>query len=193
MDEQPDSTKDDLGPLPTGEERLPADRPRASVVGGNVAQKATTLDITDLFQKLRQLWKGTLYTVIYGLYVLLIGAMFVFVDWRAALLSFFVIAVSHPLRFIVNSVDKIGWEIVTKKVQGDTTEVKTYQQRLFWGLFAAIQVCNLFLVGQVWFVTNVHWYALGVLAALVLIEFLFGQIQAINKKIEFTWADYGQS
>lgn len=147
----------------------------------------------ELMQKLRALWKGTLYTTIYVMYTALIGWLLLYIDWRAALLAFFVISVTHPLRYIVNSVDKIGWEISKNP---DTFhpngEVKSYQQRLFWGLYSIITVCNLFLIGQSYYIGD-NWACAITGVMIVAVEFLFKEIQKLNRLIEFTWADYGRS
>lgn len=142
-----------------------------------------------LLQKLRSLWKGTLYTTIYVFYTALIGWLLLYIDWRAALLAFFAITVTHPLRYIVNSVDKIGWEMSNKP---DPMGVKAYQQRLFWGLYGIITVCNVFLVGQAYYVGDL-WPAVATGVLLAIVEFLFKEIQKLNRLIEFTWADYGRS
>jgi hypothetical protein len=90
------------------------------------ACKPTPADsVKKIFQQLRTLWEGRLYTTIYALYTALIGWLLVWVDWRAALLSFFVISVTHPLR---NSVDKLGWEL-GKVPDPDAASARTYQRR----------------------------------------------------------------
>lgn len=155
-------------------------------------QARQTISANVLFQQLQTLWKGTLYTTIYSMYVLFVGWLFVFVDWRAALIALAAILVTHPLRYIVNSVDQIGWRLDNDQVSGDKEAARVYQRRLYYGLYAAIMLCNLFLVGLTQYVSEDWRYAVGSIAMLGAVEVLFWQIQSLNKRITFALANYGR-
>jgi hypothetical protein len=167
----------------------PADEVLKQPLNAQRRRAGQRVSVDSLFQQLRTLWKGTLYTTIYGLYVLFVGWLFVFVDWRAALTAMFAIIVTHPLRYIVNSVDKVGWQL-DGPVDGNADAARKYQQRLYYGLYGAIMLCNVFLVGLTWYVSDTY-FALGSVVLLGVVEVLFWQIQSLNKTIEYAWANYG--
>lgn len=150
------------------------------------------VNVQDLFQKLQLLFKGTIYTAIYGLYTVFVGGMLLYVDWRAALLSFFVISVTHPLRYIANGVDKIGWQLTNEPVDpGVNVEAaRAFQQKLLYGLLAAIFVCDLFLIGQAWFVSSALYAALSLLL-FAAVEVMYFQVRKLERATEYKPADYG--
>lgn len=140
--------------------------------------------------RLRRLWKGTLIVAISAGYVLLLTAILIGTDWRAALMALLLLIVSLFLRYIGNDIDRIGWHLARDGPEQAPAPAVRNQRRMFWLLAALTQVPQLALVGYGYRIGEWRW--VGIIAAvLVVVEVLYARIRRVNRQVAFAEASYG--
>jgi hypothetical protein len=144
----------------------------------------------DIALKLRKLWKGTIYIGISGVYIFLLGMVLMFVGLKAALLTFFLIALVQLFRYVAGDVDRLGWVMENKDISGVQEDTRKYQSKMLLLLFSLIQISNLAIIYQTYVVSTKMWALLTFLGILA-VELMFRQIRNLNHEIDYELASYG--
>jgi hypothetical protein len=144
----------------------------------------------DIALKLRKLWKGTIYIGISGIYILLLGMVLMFVGLKAALLTFFLIALVQLFRYVAGDVDRLGWVMENKEISGAREDTRKYQSKMLLLLFSLIQISNLLIIYQIYVISTEMW-ALIAFFSILAVELMFRQIRGLNHEIDYELASYG--
>jgi len=144
----------------------------------------------DIALKLRKLWKGTIYIGISGIYIFLLGMVLMFVGLKAALLTFFLIALVQLFRYVAGDVDRLGWVMENKEISGAQEDTRKYQSKMLLLLFSLIQLSNLAIIYQIHVISTKMW-ALFAFFGILAIELMFRQIRNLNHEIDYELASYG--
>jgi hypothetical protein len=144
----------------------------------------------DIALKLRKLWKGTIYIGISGIYIFLLGMVLMFVGLKAALLTFFLIALVQLFRYVAGDVDRLGWVMENKEISGAQDDTRKYQSKMLLLLFSLIQLSNLAIIYQTHVISTKMW-ALFAFFGILAIELMFRQIRNLNHEIDYELASYG--
>ena len=91
-------------------------------------EKSKEIDADKLALRLRRLWTGTLYIGVFAVYTLLLGLLLVFYGWRPALLSLFLIGLIQLFRYVADDVDRIGWLLSQKNIEGGKEGLSNIEQ-----------------------------------------------------------------
>ena len=139
--------------------------------------------------KLRQLWKGTLYVGIVGIYLSTLGIHLFRSGWGSAAIVMFFIALVQLFRYIANDVDRLGWIMREDELTNEQKKVKQYQSSMYAFLFSLMQFANL---GIVYFSLDLSNNIAGFIAGgLVITEVIFNVIRNVNRTIDYERASYG--
>jgi hypothetical protein len=144
----------------------------------------------DIALKLRKLWKGTIYIGISGIYIFLLGMVLMFVGLKAALLTFFFIALVQLFRYVAGDVDRLGWVMENKEISGAQEDTRKYQSKMLFLLFSLIQISNLVIIYQTYVISTKMW-ALFAFFGILAIELMFRKIRNLNHEIDYELASYG--
>ena len=144
----------------------------------------------DIALKLRKLWKGTIYIGISGIYIFLLGMVLMFVGLKAALLTFFLIALVQLFRYVAGDVDRLGWVMENKDISGVKEDTRKYQSKMLLLLFVLIQISNLAIIYQTYAVSTKMWTLLTFIG-FIGVELMFRQIRSLNHEIDYELASYG--
>lgn len=148
--------------------------------------------VMDLDVKLRRLLKGTLYIAISSVYVAIVALVFLMHEWKAALLSGSLIAVSLILRFVSDEVYRIG-QIITRNDDAETSQngsVRGLQRWLYVLILGLVYLFCVGLIAQTFVLANQTWLV-SLVVSLIAVELAFVWIRQVNKQISFRQASYG--
>lgn len=143
-----------------------------------------------LLLKLQRLWKGTLYVGAIACWLSLLAGALALGGWQALVAVVCVIGIGQFFRYLANDVDRIGWALSVKTPGGRAEPAARYRKRIGRVLFVLLQCTNAALAALAYAYGGWVWAAAAV-GVLIVAEFLYARIRAVNRQVQFEQASYG--